>query len=427
LKGDQVLRAMGASLARAACRVCNPSPTKKVKAHSQHRSFSGNTTSEVIPQCNANPNISISQPAAANQEAPRLHPEQLCGPWMVRELTLGFASWCILIVVEQAVPMLALSTSCFWSLLCCILIWARVLQDNMKVEVMPEMHAELQSMETKPLDADQELAHLLQRLDANLPPAKESQLKTEGWCDASRPTARLFLKTMNEGQHVRSLVSLNVRTEHQEPDFPIIKYDGSTFEGGAVPIFWSLGHWPTWFPFCHSAKLIGKLGPDRMIWHVKQKIAFITADVVLYVAIIDRLDTDGTINIVMKSPESIYEGKPWLGGIVIPPQDAQFRVAFESLRLSLRPTSMKSGVVNFQCEQVDTMYIKWIHLLFWQTACTRIAPIIARMQQRYANSEIDRFYRNEGAEQRDLFIGIFGKLKSCLEHQNKESVDTKSV
>lgn len=249
-------------------------------------------------------------------------------------------------------------------------------------------------------------------LDATRPPTDAWELQEEGWRDASRPTAELFLKFVKGGGPRKMKVTIGVQTQDQVQNFPLLQASlGSSpgrssekVRGGAIPIFWAIGQWPLWFPFCESVELLSRPAADQAIWLVRFKIVMITVDAVLCCCLQDNLDKNGCVEVVMWSPANSKAGQDWLG-ITVPQNTAQFRAEFSAMRMSVQPTRPAQGQVRVQCELFDSIGLEWLSVLFWQTACTRVVPLIARMQAKFAGSAIDRFYNGAGAspDQRRLF------------------------
>jgi len=295
-------------------------------------------------------------------------------------------------------------------------------------------------------DACEGLVEAIQRkIESEKPPDDSAALVAAGWINASpkpktlrkdqppRPLARLFLAFRKDQQPAQVLVSIGVSTADQTPDFPLVLVDTRTVDernnmgrastqssallGGAIPIFWEVGHWPAWFPFCQIARVMpgGHLAPDRLVWHVRFKIAFIVVDVVILCALVDRLDTAGCLDVIMSS---VPEGE-W-ADLEVPPETAQLRVRINSLRVSLYPTSDREGEIELQADINDAFGVDWVLKFFWQTCCTRVVPQIACMHARFQGSSLESHFNDTGAyseEQRALFFGLHQRLQEHLQRR----------
>merc|ERR1712087_3446 len=96
------------------------------------------------------------------------------------------------------------------------------------------------------------------------PPEDASSL---GWCDVSIPEANIWIHFDATTSSVTT--NIKIRTQDQQPNFPFFNIAGEEICGGALPIFWAIGEWPIWFPFCESATPVAELTPDQAIWHLQ--------------------------------------------------------------------------------------------------------------------------------------------------------------
>lgn len=268
------------------------------------------------------------------------------------------------------------------------------------------------------------LEALTRRLEAERPPEDREQLLAAGWCDCSRPTAKVYLKAQPQcagESYPRVSVSIQCETQDQVQSLPLIAADHDKICGGALAIYYSILHWPLWFPFCDSCQLLKQITPLRSIWLQRFKIMGITAEQIVFIALEDRLDTVGCIEIVMRSPPLGMEGRRWLG-ITVPEKTARFRVQMVSFRLAGYPTSGEHSRVEFQCELFDISRtgVTWVEVMFWQTISTRIAPLMAKVQSQFAGSELDEHYNSlacQGAEIRNALLGIHKHMRHVLGDQ----------
>lgn len=321
----------------------------------------------------------------------------------------------------------ALKDDATWSLLSCVFFWAWALNLGLGQDDVPraqptgdaaEPEVSQQGSSGEALAyASGSCAETLVRdtqryLEANQPPSDTGSLRASGWRDVSKPTAKVFLLYQPD----RVVANIDVQTRQQLPSFPILEVNGDEIKGGAIPIFWKIGQWPTWFPFCESATLLTRLAADREVWHVKFRIAILTVDMVLFVALIDRLDTDGCVDIIMRSPPLGSEGQSWLG-VQVPEVSGKFRCCCNAYRISLWPTSKYEGRVRVHSEMDGgcPSSFEWIGTLFWQTVSTRVIAMIAKVQSRWSGSKLDvHFGSSDAKDERQVFLGINERLDEFL-------------
>eukprot|EP00927_Polykrikos_kofoidii_P080589 TRINITY_DN77498_c0_g1_i1.p1 TRINITY_DN77498_c0_g1~~TRINITY_DN77498_c0_g1_i1.p1 ORF type:complete len:396 (+),score=41.83 TRINITY_DN77498_c0_g1_i1:180-1367(+) len=262
----------------------------------------------------------------------------------------------------------------------------------------------------------QAMLDIQRRADDTLPPDGEGKLQLAGWRNASPPTAKVFLKFQKRPPRV--LVSLDLKSQDQVSSFPLLVVDGKRVKGGAMPIFWCIGSWPSWFPFCVNARRIAQPAPDRAFWVVKFKIGLMTTDLFVFTALMDRLDIAGCVDMVMMSPPTGSEGKKWMG-VTVPEHTAQYRVELVTYRISVFPSSMSSARVRVQSETGGALLssIEWISLVFWRTVSSRVAPLIVKVQHNYDGSEIDHYLNGsqEGRQaERQMLFDLAGRLQASL-------------
>lgn len=241
--------------------------------------------------------------------------------------------------------------------------------------------------------------------------------KDHSWRDIPQPLARLAISCPKDP--ARLLVDIRVQIQDQAPGLLLFAESGGVLQGGLVPIFCAVSLWPSWLPFCESTKLLARIGPGQEIWMVRFKVAVITADCILYLGIVDRLQAAGCIDIIMGSPEEGMESSAWLG-IAVPQKSAQIRVPINAFRLSLRPTSMSDGIVHIQTDMVDTLKIEWIHVLFWRTLSTSVLPTIFRVHSKFDGSALDKHYNGcsrSSMEARSFFVNLGKQVQLFLEAQ----------
>eukprot|EP00747_Dinoflagellata_sp_TGD_P170850 gnl/TRDRNA2_/TRDRNA2_203483_c0_seq1.p1 gnl/TRDRNA2_/TRDRNA2_203483_c0~~gnl/TRDRNA2_/TRDRNA2_203483_c0_seq1.p1 ORF type:complete len:412 (+),score=35.74 gnl/TRDRNA2_/TRDRNA2_203483_c0_seq1:91-1326(+) len=285
-----------------------------------------------------------------------------------------------------------------WAMLCCWLFWISHCRGTAEAspspspEIAPE---QVLSSGSSTTEIDAFIVETTKKIDVVQPPAKSEELLAQGWKDWSLPTAKIFAYC--DDKRSRLTAVLDMETIHQEPIFPLVEVsaDGQQVMGGAIPIFWWFGLWKQWFPFCTSAEPLLRIGPDRMIWILRFQILFISIDVVLFSTIVNRLDSEGCLDVIIASPPLGTEGQPWLG-TTVPGKTATFRTEIKSVRLSLYPVTANTARIKLVCDVIDSFKIEWIHCFFWQTAAAKILSLIARSQAEFVGSDLYKRYNDSG-------------------------------
>jgi len=248
-----------------------------------------------------------------------------------------------------------------------------------------------------------------QRIRAESPPSNPSEFISTGWVDCSKGKTNLFIASRPQLQgepFSRISVCVEANSTDQITSFPLINVDGS----GAAQIFLAFEHWNTWFPFCHSCSLVKRISPFRSIWVLKFKVFLFTADCVVLAVLNDKLHSAGCLELIMRSPPPGMEGRTWLGA-TIPHSTASLRAEMVSFRLATYPQSCDETKTVFQCELYDPLKFKVNPLvkMFWSVLATKLMPLIAGMQARYANSALERHYADastSGAAMREAFAEL---------------------
>merc|ERR1719258_286964 len=97
---------------------------------------------------------------------------------------------------------------------------------------------------------------------------------------------------------------VSIESRRQVPDFRCVEANGGSLAGGTLPIFLSVGFWPSWFPFCQSCEKLATYGPGCEIWYLKFKFACFVIDSIILITVIDRLETEGRLYIVIDRLET---------------------------------------------------------------------------------------------------------------------------
>jgi len=298
--------------------------------------------------------------------------------------------------------------------------WWRSLQSRDLPLESPQIAADPSAVE----DA---IADLRQRLDDSKPPSRAA-MEAKGWRDVSTPVANIairFDKNPKPPAAPSVLVDMRAFSRDQHPNFPLVQTDkDGRILGGAMPIFWGLEQWPTWFPFCNSARLVTRFSADRAIWLLRFRVAFVTIDCVVLCMLIDSLKEKGCVDVIMASPPDGSAGRTWLG-IQVPAHSAQFRIGYEQLRLSVKPRSSIESEVYFQCKMTCIPSLERLYTRFWQALACWVVPLIAGMLPKFSGSALDRFYNgsdNNSVEARQLFVGVSHHLDAAIESNNAQGI-----
>jgi hypothetical protein len=222
-----------------------------------------------------------------------------------------------------------------------------------------------------PTTVEDAIGDIRRRLEESKPPPP-GVLEETGWRDVSTPVAKIGIRFDREAKPPAVLVGIRARSQDQHPEFPLVQTnnDGSILVG-ALPIFWGLEQWPTWFPFCDSARLVARFSADRAIWLLRFRMGFVTIDCVVLCMLSDLLKEKGCVDVIMASPPDDSAGKEWLG-VTVPAHSATFRIGYEHLCLSVKPTSTSESEVFFQCKMKCIGGLERLYTKFWQVVPVRL-------------------------------------------------------
>lgn len=268
-----------------------------------------------------------------------------------------------------------------------------------------------------------------QRLKAQKPPSSPEELLASGWQEHPKRGLRIFLAAQERARrepYPRVAVYIKSKSQDQVASFPLVRvesgYDShpAQLRGGGLVIYFSMKYWPVWFPFSQKVTLLKQISPFEQIWVHQLKVLWFTVDQVVLFALQDKLETEGCIEVLMRSPPEGMEGKQWLG-VTIPKSDARFRTQIASMRLAGYPTSADHSDFEFQCEIYDPFKagINWIVVMFWQTLAPKILPLILKMQAKFEGSDMDKYYNSgddpNGKATQEAFISLHSKIQKFLQ------------
>lgn len=313
------------------------------------------------------------------------------------------------VLQRLGLPLLAFGRC--WAFLACVLFW---LWHSIEPSRPPKKwNPRAEAANSEPLEVF--LETLARDLDERKPPLDPAALRAASWQDISTKGAEVFIKFVKEPK-MTTQVCLNIESHDQEPDFPWIVVENNKLAGGAVPIFLALELWPAWFPFCQKVEKLANLGTNQGMYLLRYKIAFLTVDIVLLAALVDNLSSNGRLELLFASPPR--GAKSWMG-TVVPGRTASFRYVIPGMRLSIRPSTTRSGNIVLQAETLDEVQIQWAVKLFWQACASRIIGLLSRMQRRYEGSTLQAHYAVETKDvqdQRQHFFKLEERIaQSCAQ------------
>eukprot|EP00929_Paragymnodinium_shiwhaense_P115103 TRINITY_DN83712_c0_g1_i1.p1 TRINITY_DN83712_c0_g1~~TRINITY_DN83712_c0_g1_i1.p1 ORF type:complete len:415 (+),score=83.54 TRINITY_DN83712_c0_g1_i1:223-1467(+) len=250
------------------------------------------------------------------------------------------------------------------------------------------------------------------------PPTRADQCAEYGWKDISKATAQVLYKPKTAPP--RDCIYIGVQSKEQVKELQLLDFNGTSIRGGAMPTVWAVEHWPLWFPFCESTKVLKRFGPDRFILQLNLKIMFVRLDILLFAAILDKLETDGAIEVIFRSPPTGSEGKEWLG-IEVPPKPGWLpRICVQHCQLLIQPSCMRHVRLSMRADVEDVGGMaEWIKVFLFQQIAIRVIPEVAKFQPKIPGSPLDH-YLNGGLEKED------SDYMFCLYRRIEEAVSRKS-
>lgn len=209
--------------------------------------------------------------------------------------------------------------------------------------------------------------------------------------DISKPTAKvLFLHKPNPPS---DLVLMSITSKDQVPTIPLLEVKDERIVCGTIPTIWALPHWPMWFPFCESNKVLRRFSPSCFVIDCTLKVLFLRIDFILFVDIADKLHTsEECLEILMRSPPPGSEGQQWMG-VTIPPKCGSLpRICLRNAALRLKPTAMDQFQVDLQMELDDPAGApQWAKIFVFQQLAIRIIPELCKFQSKIPGSSLDKF------------------------------------
>jgi len=127
------------------------------------------------------------------------------------------------------------------------------------------------------------------------------------WRDNSSPgLAECFVRTVRGGTRQETSVAIAVETVNQAPHFPLVESGEApgSIRGALIQLL-EFDSWPRWMMYSEQATVIKEWGPGQQIVHLSFKLPLgLRLEAIVFVALIDRLDKDGFLEVVVCSPAS---------------------------------------------------------------------------------------------------------------------------
>lgn len=209
--------------------------------------------------------------------------------------------------------------------------------------------------------------------------------------DISKPTAKVLC--VHKTNPPSDLVLMSITSKDQVPTIPLLEVKDDKIVCGTIPTIWALPHWPMWFPFCESNKVLRRLSPSCFVINCTLKVLFLRIDFILFVDIADKLHTsEECLEILMRSPPPGSEGQQWMG-VTIPPKCGSLpRICLINSALRLKPTAMDQFQVDLQMELDDPAGApQWVKTFIFQQLAIRIIPELCKFQSKIPGSALDKF------------------------------------
>lgn len=249
-------------------------------------------------------------------------------------------------------------------------------------------------------------------------PSEPSQLASSGWRDISKPSAKVFYKAKTGP--ARDCISMNIRSQDQVPDLPLLKVQNGLIKCGAIPTMWATPYWNLWFPFCDSTKMLRLVSPSRFVVHIILKVMFLTLDFILCIGIEDRLEDKGSIDVIVQSPPPGSENTQWLG-ITVPPKSGSLpRICIRHARVEARPTGRGRVDLSTQAEIDDLSGApQWLKVFIFQQLAIRLIPELVKFQEKIPGSPLDKYLNEKGdgcvdADALDFIFGVNSSIEGFL-------------
>jgi len=173
-------------------------------------------------------------------------------------------------------------------------------EDAVWPAVRTALVAELSKASTQALAGASDFANGLQ-------PVGTSQAPAAAWRDSSSPgLADCHVRTVRGGPRTETSVAIAVDTVNQASHFPLVeKGENPHSLRGALVQLLEFQSWPRWMMYSEQATVIRSWGPGQQIVHLSFKLPLgVRLEAIVFAALVDRLDTEGFLEVVVCSPAS---------------------------------------------------------------------------------------------------------------------------
>mmetsp|Transcript_49478 Transcript_49478/g.115724 ORF Transcript_49478/g.115724 Transcript_49478/m.115724 type:complete len:407 (-) Transcript_49478:26-1246(-) len=176
------------------------------------------------------------------------------------------------------------------------------LEESIWPIVRETLVAELHKASTQALQCAADFARGLR---SGHQPALDGPLTS--WRNNSSPgLAECYVRTMRGGSRQETSVAIAVETVHQAPHFPLVESgdEPGSIRGALIQLL-EFDSWPRWMMYSEQATVIKQWGPGQQIVHLSFKLPLgVRLEAIVFVALIDRLDKEGFLEVVVCSPAS---------------------------------------------------------------------------------------------------------------------------
>mmetsp|Transcript_34633 Transcript_34633/g.99512 ORF Transcript_34633/g.99512 Transcript_34633/m.99512 type:complete len:468 (-) Transcript_34633:27-1430(-) len=253
-------------------------------------------------------------------------------------------------------------------------------------------------------------AELIQYLQDSRPPAME-RLAELGWEDYCTERYELYVKWLSSPPRI--MQSVKTRTDRMAECLPAVQMEDGNIRGGLFPILFTASAFPSWLSIVQSVTVLKQLSPLRRICLCSMKIGFFSFDIVVFVAVVNRLDSTGTIDLILKSPEPDSEGQEWFG-ITVPQRTARVRMSLKAYGISYRPVSKDHGCIESQMEISDSFPLKRVAVLLIKTGNDKFLPHLEKVNQTFRGSAIEETLNGDSQEAQET-RGAFARLSRSVD------------
>eukprot|EP00438_Fugacium_kawagutii_P032844 Skav224536 [mRNA] locus=scaffold388:754282:779504:+ [translate_table: standard] len=206
--------------------------------------------------------------------------------------------------------------------------------------------------------------------------------------DISKPTAKvLFLHKANPARnssHGANAWRSRRSQQDQVATIPLLEVKEDRIVCGTIPTIWAMPHWPLWFPFCDSCRLLRRFSPSCFVMNCTLKVLFLHIDFICFVDITDKLHTsEECLEILMRSPPPGSEGQEWMRTTIPPKCGSLPRICVRNAALRLRPTAHDQFQCDLQMELDDPAGApQWVKVFVFQQLAIRIIPELCKFQSK---------------------------------------------